>query len=98
MKKAGCVNNSAWFAQVIKFDFLFSKPVYAWWDLTSACNFRCIHCLYNDTEYASKNDLTTERASLLVDELIEAGVVYVVLSGGEIFMRPDLLDIVKKLK
>ena len=28
MKKAGCVNNSAWFAQVIKFDFLFSKQVW----------------------------------------------------------------------
>lgn len=79
-------------------NYKFASPMSVFWNLSSACNFRCIHCLYNDTEYANKNDLTTERASLLADELIEAGVVYVVLSGGEIFMRPDLLDIVKKFK
>ena len=53
-------------------NYKFASPMSVFWNLTSACNFRCIHCLYNDTEYANKNDLTTERASLLADELIEA--------------------------
>lgn len=79
-------------------DFLFSNPMYGWWDLTSACNFRCVHCLYNDTEYSSQNDLSHEQAMNLADDLIEAGIVEIMLTGGEIFMRPDTLDIAERFK
>ena len=78
--------------------FLFSTPMYGWWDLTSACNFRCVHCLYNDTEYSAKEDLSHEQAMNLADDLIEAGIVEIILTGGEIFMRPDTLDIAEKFK
>ena len=79
-------------------DYLFSSPLVVYWNLTQACNFRCAHCLYNDTEYSSKYDLSTEQALNLADELIEAGVVSVNLSGGEAFLRPDCMDIVRRFK
>lgn len=79
--------------------FLFSTPMFAWWNLTSACNLRCVHCLYNETEYTASNDLTAEEAMRVADELInDMGIVEVLLSGGEIFLRKDLLNIVKKFK
>lgn len=79
--------------------FLFSTPLYVWWDLTSGCNFRCIHCLYNDTEYSSANDLSTEEAMSLADSLInDFHIVNVLLTGGEIFLRKDTLDIIRKFK
>lgn len=79
-------------------NYLFSAPLAVAWNLTNACNFRCIHCLYNEKEYSSKGDLTTEQALNLADELIEAGVVSVALSGGEAFLRPDTMDIIRKFK
>ena len=80
--------------------FQFSTPMFAWWDLTSACNFRCIHCLYNDTPYDASRDLTDDEALRLADSLIDDfGIVQVVLSGGEIFLRAELLmKLIKKFK
>ena len=43
--------------------YKFETPLYAWWDVTSACNFRCVHCLYSDTTYNGDNDLTYEEMS-----------------------------------
>ncbi len=80
-------------------NFTFSCPMFAWWDLTSACNFRCVHCLYNDSEYSCRDDLTTEELMVVANELCnELGVVEVILSGGEIFLREDLPQIIKILK
>lgn len=79
-------------------DYLFSTPLVVYWNLTQACNFRCAHCLYNETEYSSNDDLSTEQALNLADELIEAGVVAVNLSGGEVFLRHDTMDIIRRFK
>lgn len=79
-------------------DYLFSFPLFASWNLTSACNFRCIHCLYNETEYSRKDDLSTEQALNLADELINAGIAFVQLTGGEAFLRPDVMEIIRKFK
>lgn len=81
------------------FEFKFSTPLYGWWDLTSACNFRCIHCLYNDREYSDKRDLSTEEALNLANELInDLGLAAITLTGGEIFLRKDTLDIIRLFK
>ena len=82
-----------------KDNYLFSTPLSCFWNFTSACNFRCVHCLYNDTEYSSENDLSHEEVLKLTDEIInDFGITFVALSGGEIFMRPDIIDVVRKLK
>ena len=79
-------------------DFIFSKPVYAWWDLTSACNFRCVHCLYNDSEYSDNTDLSEKQSMKLADELInDFGLVEIMLTGGEIFLKPYLIKLVQCL-
>lgn len=78
--------------------YLFSSPIITSWNLTQSCNFRCVHCLYNETEYSSKDDLSTEQALNLADELIAAGVITVELSGGETFLRPDIMDIIRRFK
>lgn len=79
--------------------YKFSTPVYAWWDLTSACNFRCVHCLYNDSEYSDNTDLSEKQSMKLADELInDFGLVEIMLTGGEIFLKPYLIKLVKKFK
>lgn len=79
--------------------YKFTTPLSCLWNFTSACNFRCVHCLYNDTEYSAANDLSHDDAIRLADELInDFNITYVVLTGGEIFMRKDIMDIIRKFK
>lgn len=60
-------------------------------DLTYRCNERCVHCYLDHEDHG---ELTTAEIIDLLDQLSEAGVFFLTLSGGEIFMRKDLLEIV----
>ena len=59
-------------------------------DLTMRCNERCIHC-YRVVE--ERPELTTDELKALLDDLARAGTLYLTLSGGEVFLRKDLFDL-----
>ena len=61
-------------------------------DLTYRCNERCIHCYLDHEDHGEMN--TAEILGLL-DQLAAAGVFFLNVSGGEIFMRPDLFTIIE---
>jgi SynChlorMet cassette radical SAM/SPASM protein ScmE len=61
--------------------------------LTGRCNLRCRYCFYAD-EMAALNDMPSERWHALFIELGELGVHNVCLSGGEVFTRPDLFELI----
>lgn len=71
-------------------------PYYAVWEITLACNLRCIHC---GSRAGAKRDreLTTEEALRVVDQLADAGVQEVTLVGGEAYLRPDWDSILRAL-
>ncbi|HUT96227.1 MAG TPA: radical SAM protein [Candidatus Paceibacterota bacterium] len=56
------------------------------------CNERCVHCCLDNH---AKPGLTLEQYNQLFDQMVEAGTFYVILTGGEPFMRPDFMEIVK---
>lgn len=61
-------------------------------DLTYKCNLNCIHC------YVKKEplkELDTKSVKEILNQLASAGTLNLVLSGGEIFLRQDLLEILK---
>lgn len=71
------------------------------WEITYRCNESCVHCYnpgaaHSDGELPDRkrHELTTEEAKLTLDRLAELGVFRLTLSGGEAFLRQDLLDIV----
>jgi radical SAM protein with 4Fe4S-binding SPASM domain len=66
-------------------------PVHAMIELTYGCNLRCVHC-YNPTHQA-KDELVTTQIKALIDQLAEAGCLEVAFTGGEIFTRRDLFEI-----
>jgi len=61
-------------------------------DLTWRCNERCIHC-YLDHDDADELSLAELRD--LLDQMADAGTLFLTLSGGEIFLRRDLFAIVE---
>lgn len=71
------------------------KPLRGQIELTYACNVRCVHC-YTDcfnNPQDIKNEMSTEKILNLVDEMHEAGCLWLCLTGGEIFMRKDFFTI-----
>lgn len=73
-------------------------PVGMLWVVTECCTKRCRYC-YKDAEFVAEGcatdlALSFERVAELVTEAAEIGVTSVVLSGGEPFLRPDLVDII----
>lgn len=54
-------------------------------ELTHRCNFRCQHCYIPD--FTTPNLLTTQRILQLLEELREAGTLFLTLTGGEMFLR-----------
>lgn len=66
------------------------------WEVTSACDLACSHCLANAGRKAP-GELDEAGALRLVARLAEAGVLSVNLAGGEPLLRPDVLDIIDAL-
>jgi len=65
------------------------KPVVVW-NITRACNLRCIHCYAKAVEKSKENELSHEEGISLINDLAEFGAPVVLFSGGEPLMRKDL--------
>jgi radical SAM protein with 4Fe4S-binding SPASM domain len=67
-------------------------------ELTYRCNLRCRHCYtdpYNTTQYFPR-ELTVDELYRLFDELQDLGVIWLNLSGGDIFMHPHFSEIYER--
>src|SRR5438034_1772464 len=79
-------------------DWLFQKtvgrhiPLSVHIDLTMRCNERCIHC-YRVIE--RRPELTTEELKALLEDVARAGTLYLTFSGGEVFLRADLFELIE---
>lgn len=65
-------------------------------ELTSRCNLACVHCFINhpaDDPQALANELTTAEWKNILDQIADEGCLWLLLTGGEPFIRPDFLDI-----
>ena len=60
-------------------------------ELTFACNFRCIHCYC--VEEAPRRELSLEEIRGLVDQVVDEGCLWMLLTGGEPLLRRDFEDI-----
>jgi radical SAM protein with 4Fe4S-binding SPASM domain len=61
-------------------------------DLTYRCNERCVHCYLDHEDHG---EMTTPEIKHLLDEMADAGVFILTLSGGEIFLRKDFFEILE---
>ena len=67
-------------------------PISVQLDLTYRCNERCVHCYLDHDDHGEMN---TAEIKHLLDEMAEAGVLFLTLSGGEIFLRKDFFEILE---
>src|SRR5690349_1451851 len=67
-------------------------PVSVHLDVTYRCNERCVHCYLDHDDYG---EMTTTEICDVLDQLAEAGVFFLTLSGGEVLMRMDFFQILE---
>ncbi|MCP4219328.1 MAG: radical SAM protein [bacterium] len=70
-------------------------PVTSVWEITMNCNMRCKHC-GSSCEGPLPDELTTEEALKMCDDLAKLGLRKITLSGGEPLSRPDWDKIVAR--
>ncbi len=61
-------------------------------ELTYRCNLNCIHCYCKGLE-GKEEELTTDEIKRILDEIHQAGCIWLVLTGGEPLIREDFLEI-----
>lgn len=62
------------------------------WNVTRACNFRCQLC-YSDSGRRAPDELTTAEAKDMILQARDMGVTRFIISGGEPFSRPDMIEL-----
>ena len=67
------------------------RPVVVW-NCTRRCNLACRHC-YSDSTSRRYEEMSTAEALAFLDDIAAFGSPALLLSGGEPFMRPDLLEL-----
>ena len=71
-------------------------PVHGMVEVTRRCPLDCVHC-YNNLplrdEVNACRELSTAEHIRIIDEIVEAGCLWLTFTGGEIFARADFLDI-----
>ena len=72
-----------------------NKPRLIFWELTKGCNLRCIHCRASATELSSPNDLSTQAARDIIDQIAAVSSPILVLSGGEPLFRSDIFQLAR---
>ena len=68
------------------------QPLQCLFELTPTCNLRCHFCYVALEPYAGPY-LSTAAVCRVIDVLAEAGVLWLTLTGGEIFSRRDFAEI-----
>jgi radical SAM protein with 4Fe4S-binding SPASM domain len=71
-------------------------PVNGTIEVTHRCPLTCAHCYNNlpvGDAQARRGELTTDEHRRIIDEIADAGGLWLLFTGGEIFARPDFLDI-----
>lgn len=63
------------------------------WAITGRCNMKCKHCFLSAPE-AKFGELSHEECMRIIEELPNAGIYRVVLTGGEPLVRPDFFELV----
>lgn len=70
------------------------QPLAAHIKLTENCQARCVSCDYWKTRWT--DGIGTERAIRLIDEVVEAGIGTLRLTGGEPLIRKDLFLVLER--
>src|ERR1035437_5483539 len=63
------------------------------WESTRTCNFACVHCRAQAQKLPDPNQLTTQEALNLMDQIADLCKPVLIISGGDPLQRKDIFEI-----
>lgn len=87
--------------QIIENYYFESKQIYgACLEITYRCSERCKHCYVDSScnnciDSEINKELTLEEYKMIIDELYDLGTIYLLITGGEVCLKKEFIDIVK---
>jgi radical SAM protein with 4Fe4S-binding SPASM domain len=73
-------------------------PIKATLSVTDRCPLECAHCYGDCGQSGGADELTTPEWLRVIDEVTEAGVVALLIEGGEPLLRPDLFELLEQCR
>lgn len=70
-------------------------PLVLSYNVTRECNMKCSHCYINATDKKLKDELITQEAKALIDQIHQVSSPLLILSGGEPLLRPDIFELIE---
>ena len=70
-------------------------------DLTARCNLGCVHCYINEpagNRAERARELSTAQVLGILDQVADAGCLFLLVTGGEPLLRPDFSEIYRHAK
>jgi len=74
--------------------FRFDGPLLIVWNYTSLCNLRCRYC-YQSAGKPLDDELSFEERINLINQMVDANVAFLAISGGEPLMGPRFWDVLE---
>ncbi len=73
------------------------KPILVFWETTKACPLACSHCRAQAISHAMPGELDRDASRRLIEQVASFGTPppILVLTGGDIMMRPDKFELIK---
>lgn len=99
--------NEPWWSQDVPISRRLSQkaamrgiPLHGTFELTSRCNFSCKMCYVHgmeNMEQLERQELTTQEWLDIAAQAKEAGMLFLLLTGGEAMLRRDFIELYEKL-
>jgi AdoMet-dependent heme synthase len=80
-------------ANLFKATFDKNLPLACTFELTKKCNLECRHCYIDKVAGTSDHELSSSSVKSALRQLKQLGVLFLVFTGGEIFLRKDILEL-----
>lgn len=68
------------------------------WEITNECNYSCEYCIFSSTGKKPRGELSFDNVVHTLEQLKNYGFNYIKFTGGEPFIREDMLAILKETK
>ncbi len=65
------------------------------WEITNTCNYHCSYCMFSCEAKKYENELSTLEIKRTIKDLKENNFTYIKFTGGEPFIRKDMIEILK---
>jgi MoaA/NifB/PqqE/SkfB family radical SAM enzyme len=78
-------------------DFKSYVPVHVVWEITLACDLKCLQC-GSRAGRRRPNELTTQESLDIIDQFARLGTHEISLIGGEAYLREDWPDLIRRIR